>query len=42
MDGYLMLEVCDHCNGIIDEEMPDCGTCTCCDDDCDFYEPADE
>ena len=42
MDGYPMLEVCDHCNGIIDEEMPDCGTCTCCDDDCDFYEPADE
>lgn len=29
MDGYRMLEVCDVCKGIIDEEMPDCGSCVC-------------
>lgn len=29
MDGYAMLAVCDFCGGMIDEEIPDCGTCTC-------------
>jgi hypothetical protein len=33
MDGYAMLSRCDHCGGLIDEEIPDCGTCTCDDDD---------
>lgn len=32
MDGYPMLEVCPVCNGIVDLEMPECGTCTCDDD----------
>lgn len=32
MDGYPMLRVCDVCHGTIDEEIPDCGTCTCDDD----------
>lgn len=29
MDGYPMLSRCDVCGGLIDEEIPDCGTCTC-------------
>lgn len=39
MNGYAMLEVCDICHGIIDEEIPDCGTCTCGEDADDCYEP---
>lgn len=33
MGGYAMLQECDVCKGIIDEEIPDCGTCTCGQDD---------
>lgn len=33
MDGYPMLEVCLKCNGTIDEEIEQCGTCTCEDRD---------
>ena len=29
MNGYAMLLVCDVCKGVIDEEIPDCSTCTC-------------
>lgn len=29
MDGYAMLKVCDICGGQIDEEIPECSTCTC-------------
>ena len=32
MNGYAMLQVCDFCGGTIDEEIPDCGTCTCDDE----------
>lgn len=35
MDGYPMLKICDRCGGTIDEEIHDCGTCSC-DDDYDF------
>lgn len=39
MDGYAMLAECDVCGGLIDEEIPDCSTCTCGDDDGDgWYE----
>lgn len=38
MDGYQMLEKCDICGGIIDAEIPECGTCRC--DDEDGYEEA--
>lgn len=40
MDGYAMLAECDVCGGLVDEEIPDCGTCTC-DDDQDDYWPDD-
>lgn len=39
MDGYAMLAECDFCGGTIDEEIPECSTCTCgredgyCDDE---------
>ena len=33
MDGYAMLQRCQFCNGTIDEELPECSTCTCEDDD---------
>jgi hypothetical protein len=33
MDGYPMLKVCNICGGTIDEEILDCGTCTCDFDD---------
>lgn len=36
MDGYQMLEVCHACGGTIDCEIPDCGTCSCDEDD--YYE----
>lgn len=29
MEGYPMLETCQFCKGIIDEEIPECSTCTC-------------
>jgi len=29
MDGYEMLERCPKCFGTIDNEIPDCSTCTC-------------
>lgn len=29
MNGYPMLAECNVCGGTIDEEIPDCGTCTC-------------
>lgn len=32
MDGYPMLERCDFCKGTINTELPECGTCTCGDD----------
>jgi len=32
MNGYEMLVVCDVCKGIIDEEIPECGTCKCGED----------
>lgn len=41
MEGYPMLGVCDFCGGVIDDEIPDCSTCTCGDED-DYdedYEP---
>jgi hypothetical protein len=38
MGRYAMLRVCDVCKGIIDEEMPDCGSCTCDGDDDDCYD----
>jgi len=37
MDGYPMLKICDFCKGTIDEEIPDCSTCTCDDED-DYYD----
>ena len=42
MDGYQMLGVCDGCGGLIDEEIPECSTCTC--DAFEDYEdfPADD
>lgn len=33
MNGYPMLKVCVVCKGFIDDEISDCGTCTCDDDD---------
>jgi len=36
MDGYAMLAECDVCGGIVDEEIPECSTCTCGDDDDDY------
>jgi len=41
MDGYPMLGVCDFCGGSIDEEIPDCGTCSCGDDDA-WYVPDED
>lgn len=41
MGGYAMLAICDFCGGTIDEEIPDCGTCTCNDDDA-FYGDEDD
>ena len=43
MEGYPMIQRCDFCGGDIDEEIPDCSTCTCGEDDDDFYdfEPLD-
>lgn len=35
MSGYSMLAQCTLCGGTIDEEIPDCGTCTC--DEIDEY-----
>lgn len=32
-----MLRRCDSCGGTIDDEIPDCGTCTCDHDD-DYYD----
>ena len=29
MNSYAMLLVCDVCKGIIDEEIPECSTCSC-------------
>ncbi len=40
MNGYAMLLVCDICKGIIDEEIIECSTCTCGDDD-DAYDRDD-
>lgn len=37
MGGYAMLSVCERCGGTIDEEIPECGTCTC-DDENDYYD----
>ena len=33
MNGYPMIEICQFCGGEIDEAMPECGTCTCDDDE---------
>lgn len=33
MGGYEPLTICQHCHGLIDNEIPECSTCTC-DDDC--------
>lgn len=38
MGGYPMLAICDVCGGEIDEAIPECGTCTCDDDDDYWYE----
>ena len=38
MDGYPMLARCDVCGGLIDEAIPECGTCTCQDDEDYWYE----
>jgi len=38
MDGYPMLRICRSCGGTIDEEIPDCGTCSCDDDDDYLYD----
>lgn len=29
MDGYPMLSVCAVCGGTVDDEIQDCGTCSC-------------
>lgn len=42
MDGYPMLQICDVCHGLIDEEIPECSTCTCEDEDDYYYEPQGE
>lgn len=39
MNGYEMLRVCDVCKGIIDEEILECSTCTCLDNDAYEDEP---
>ena len=39
MGDYPMLRICDFCRGLIDDEVPDCGTCTCDDDLCDEAAP---
>jgi hypothetical protein len=36
MDGYPMLSICDICKGTIDDEIPECGTCSCDDDSLDY------
>ena len=36
MDGYPMLKDCGSCGGSIDEETPECSTCTC--DEEDYYD----
>lgn len=36
MDGYPMLAECDLCGGLVDEEMPECSTCTCGGGDYDY------
>lgn len=36
MGGYEMLERCDICGGLIDNEIPDCSTCTCGESGLDF------
>lgn len=33
MNGYPMLRVCPNCKGLIDDEISDCGTCTCDDEE---------
>jgi hypothetical protein len=40
MDGYPLLSRCHVCKGLIDEEIPDCGSCSCDDDD-DYFEIED-
>lgn len=37
MGGYPMLRVCDICKGLMDDEIDDCSTCTCGDED-DYYD----
>jgi hypothetical protein len=37
MNGYAMLLVCDVCKGIIDEEIPECSSCTCQDQEEEDY-----
>lgn len=36
MEGYPMLAECDLCGGLVDEEMPECSTCTCGGGDYDY------
>lgn len=33
MNGYPMLQHCSVCGGLIDEEISDCSTCTCDDEE---------
>lgn len=33
MEGYPMLQRCPLCNGLIDEEIPECSTCVCEDEE---------
>lgn len=32
MDGYPMLSICPVCKGAVDEEISECGSCTCDDE----------
>lgn len=33
MNGYPMLTCCPVCNGLVDDENPDCGSCQCDDEE---------
>jgi len=37
MDGYPMLRICDVCGETIDEAIPECSSCTCGENDYEYF-----